>query len=364
MDNLYINCIQLVGKLLIVKGIMMKTKYWKATEIDREGQQAISEAANLLKQQEVVAFPTETVYGLGADATSNQAVSNIFAAKGRPSDNPLIVHLASPEQIGEYVTTITPIAKKLIEAFMPGPLTIILTSNGKIAENVTAGLDTIGIRIPDHRVARALLAETNLPVAAPSANTSGKPSPTSAVHVYNDLNGKIAGIIDGGPTGVGLESTVVDCTMEVPVVLRPGGITQEQLEEVTGALVLDHSIKKEDQPKAPGMKYNHYEPEVPLYLVDGDVTFFQSQIDQLELEGKKVGVMVSEELVANLTTSHMKIIGTQADLTTVAVHLYDTLRSFNKTDVDVILSEVYPKAGVGEAIMNRLEKAASQLIKQ
>ncbi|WP_117169084.1 L-threonylcarbamoyladenylate synthase [Paraliobacillus sediminis] len=343
---------------------MKQTKYWTVKEIDREGQQAINQAANLLKQQEVIAFPTETVYGLGADATSSQAVSNIFAAKGRPSDNPLIVHLASSEQIGQYVTTITPIAKKLIDAFMPGPLTIILASNGKIAANVTAGLDTIGIRIPDHPIARALLKEANLPIAAPSANTSGKPSPTSAVHVYNDLNGKIAGIIDGGPTGVGLESTVVDCTTEVPVVLRPGGVTQEQLEEVTGTLVLDHSIKKEDQPKAPGMKYNHYEPEVPLYLVDGDAAFIQSQIDRFEIEGKKVGVMVSEELVAHVTASNMKIIGSQADLTTVAVHLYDTLRAFNKTDVDIILAEVYPKIGLGEAIMNRLEKAASQLILQ
>lgn len=354
-----------MDKLLVLKGIAMKqTKYWTITEIDTEGQQAINTAAKLLKQQEVIAFPTETVYGLGADATSSQAVSNIFAAKGRPSDNPLIVHLASSEQIGQYVTTITPIAKKLIEAFMPGPLTIILTSNGKIAANVTAGLDTIGIRIPDHPIARALLEETNLPIAAPSANTSGKPSPTSAVHVYHDLNGKIAGIIDGGPTGVGLESTVVDCTTEIPVVLRPGGVTQEQLEDVTGALVLDHSIKKEDQPKAPGMKYNHYEPEVPLYLVDGDAAFFQTQIDRFEFEGKKVGVMVSEERIANLTVSNMKIIGSQADLTTVAVHLYDTLRAFNKTDVDLILAEVYPKAGLGEAIMNRLEKAASQMIKQ
>lgn len=344
-----------------------QTKYWTVTELDEKGHQAIRQAATLLKREEVVAFPTETVYGLGADATSNQAVASIFAAKGRPSDNPLIVHLASPDQIEKYVTSITPIAQKLITAFMPGSLTVILPSNGIVTEKVTAGLNTIGIRIPDHPIARALLEEVNLPVAAPSANTSGKPSPTSAVHVFNDLNGKIAGILDGGPTGVGVESTVVDCTGDIAVVLRPGGVTQEQLEKVIGSIVLDHSIKNEsDKPKAPGMKYNHYEPEVPLCLIDGDAAFFQAQFNQLENTGKKVGVMVSEELAdeCELTRSVTKIVGSQSDLSTVAVQLYDTLRAFNKMDVDIILAEAFPKKGLGEAIMNRLEKAASRIISQ
>lgn len=340
-----------------------ETKYWVVANMDENDQQAIAEAATLLKQHQVVAFPTETVYGLGADATNQDAVAKIFTAKGRPSDNPLIVHVAHPEQIERYVTKITPLAEKLINAFMPGPITVILPSNGKIAGNVTAGLDTIGIRIPDHIVARTLLEKLDLPVAAPSANTSGKPSPTSAIHVYQDLNGKIAGIVDGGPTGVGVESTVVDCTGDLPVILRPGGVTQEQIEQVTGIMTVDTTISEQtEQPKAPGMKYNHYEPDAPLWLIDGDETFFQSEIDALTKEGKKVGVMVSQELAMKLTASNVKIVGSQEDLPTIAYSLYDTLRAFKKTDVDIIFSETFIKEGLGQAIMNRLEKAASQKV--
>jgi len=341
----------------------IETKYWVVANMDKNNEQAIAEAATLLKQHQVVAFPTETVYGLGADATNQEAVAKIFTAKGRPSDNPLIVHVAHPEQIQRYVTEITPLAEKLINAFMPGPITVILPSNGKIAKNVTAGLDTIGVRIPDHIVARTLLEKLDLPVAAPSANTSGKPSPTSAVHVYQDLNGKIAGIVDGGPTGVGVESTVVDCTGDLPIILRPGGVTQEQIEQVTGVMSVDTTISEQtEQPKAPGMKYNHYEPDAPLWLIDGDETFFQNQIDALTKEGKKVGVMVSEELALKLTASNVKIVGSQIDLKTIAYSLYDTLRAFKKTDVDIILSETFIKEGLGQAIMNRLEKAASQKV--
>ncbi|WP_182200757.1 L-threonylcarbamoyladenylate synthase [Paraliobacillus salinarum] len=342
-----------------------QTKYWIIRELDGNGQQAIQEAAALLKQQELIAFPTETVYGLGADATNETAVAKIFEAKGRPSDNPLIVHLADVDQIPNYVEVMTPIAEKLIQAFMPGPITVILPSSDAIATNVTAGLQTVGIRIPDHPVARALLREVDLPIAAPSANTSGKPSPTSAIHVFQDLNGKIAGIVDSASTEVGVESTVVDCTGDVPIILRPGGITREQIEEVTEVVAFDATIEKEiDKPKAPGMKYNHYEPEMPLWLVDGSIDFFQEQIDQLTNEGLKVGVMGSEELISKVRASNSSICGSNINLTTIAVQLYHSLRSFKASETDIILCETFPKQGIGQAIMNRLEKAASKKVKQ
>ncbi len=211
--------------------IEKETHYWTIdpNNIQQENKK-ITEAATLLQAGEVVAFPTETVYGLGADATNSDAVAKIFQAKGRPADNPLIVHVAEKAQINKYVTEIPQIAEKLIDAFMPGPLTVILKSNQKIASLVTAGLDTIAIRIPDHTVARALIEASGRPLAAPSANTSGKPSPTQAIHVFQDLNQKIAGIVDGGEAGVGVESTVVDCTGELPLILRPGGVTKEEME--------------------------------------------------------------------------------------------------------------------------------------
>ncbi|WP_226036293.1 L-threonylcarbamoyladenylate synthase [Aquibacillus saliphilus] len=341
-----------------------KTKLWKIENITKDVLQ-IEAAANLLKKLEVVAFPTETVYGLGADATNEQAVAKIFQAKGRPADNPLIVHVANKQQIEQYVTHVPDVAKKLIHAFMPGPLTIILPSNNTIATNVTAGLSSIAIRIPSHPVARQLLEVCQLPLAAPSANKSGKPSPTSADHVVQDLNGKIAGILDGGTTGVGLESTVLDCTTEIPVILRPGGITKQQIEQVVGMVMVDPALVVEaDQPKAPGMKYNHYQPDAPLSLIDGDVDFFQAQIDSAIAEGLKVGIMASTELASLIEADNIKTCGSRTDLKEVAVHLYDTLRAFKKSDVDLILCETFEQTGVGEAIMNRLHKAATKKVNQ
>ncbi len=324
--------------------------------------ESITDAAKLLKAGEVVAFPTETVYGLGADATNPVAVAKIFEAKGRPSDNPLIVHVANEQQISRYVTTISSTAKQLIAAFMPGPLTIILPSNGTIADNVTAGLGTVGIRIPDHPAARALIAEADLPIAAPSANLSGKTSPTSAIHVFQDLNGKIAGILDGGQTGVGVESTVIDCTSTIPRILRPGGVTRAQMEAVLGQAIEDAYTESASMtPIAPGMKYKHYEPDVPLILVDGEPTFFQEQIDMYQKDGKKVGALVSEELAPLIRTDQLQMCGSTEDLTTVAAQLYQSLRAFKATEVDLILAEFFPEEGVGQAIMNRLKKAASYI---
>ncbi|WP_407269290.1 L-threonylcarbamoyladenylate synthase [Radiobacillus sp. PE A8.2] len=344
---------------------MQTTKQWKVDLSISTEHPAILEAAELLQKEQVIAFPTETVYGLGANASNERAVSKIFEAKGRPSDNPLIVHVANAEQINHYVTTIPEVAKQLIEAFMPGPLTIILPSNGTIAQTVTAGLSTIAIRIPDHPVAQALLKATQLPLAAPSANRSGRPSPTTAAHVHNDLDGRIAGILDAGPTGVGVESTVVDCTSEVPTILRPGGITLEQLEQVVGAVNVDPALLEGQlQPKSPGMKYNHYQPEVPLWLIDGDEVFMQSEIDKAKKQGNKVGAIISNELAQFVSADHVRVCGSRQNLSEVAVHLYDALRAFHKSDVDIIFCETFPQTGIGQAIMNRLTKAATSIIKQ
>jgi len=340
-----------------------ETKYWNMHgHVDHA---SLQEAAELLQQEEVVAFPTETVYGLGADATSEKAVQKIFAAKGRPADNPLIVHMAKKEQIHEVVQHIPEVAHKLIDRFLPGPLTLILKSNGRCAQNVTAGLSTVAVRIPDHPVASSILDECGLPLAAPSANLSGKPSPTRAEHVYNDLNGRIAGIIDGGPTGVGVESTVLDCSGEKPVILRPGGVTKQDLEEVIGEVDVDPALSNQgSKPKSPGMKYTHYAPDAPMWLIEGDLEFFQSQIEQLKQSGKQVGAIVSNEHASELEGAVVHTCGSKKNLREVAVQLYHALRSFDQEDVDVILCESFPEEGVGQAVMNRLKKAATQKISQ
>ncbi|WP_028784117.1 L-threonylcarbamoyladenylate synthase [Thalassobacillus devorans] len=344
----------------------MKTNVWNIDPMRVSAHMdEINQAAYLLQQQEVVAFPTETVYGLGADATSEQAVHRIFEAKGRPSDNPLIVHVADASQVGKLVTEIPETAKKMMASFMPGPLTIVLESNGACAENVTAGLSTVAVRIPNHPVALALLKTSDLPLAAPSANRSGRPSPTTADHVYQDLNGRVAGLIDGGPTGVGLESTVVDCTSTMPVILRPGGITRQQIEDVIGAAMVDPALASpEEKPKSPGMKYTHYAPEAPLWLVDGSDEFFIEQLQELERDGKRIGIIASNELAEQLPQRHVIACGSRNDLKEVAVHLYSALREFKKADVDIILGEAFSDEGYGEAIMNRLQKAAVKKLNQ
>ncbi len=339
----------------------MKTTFW---DIKQEYNLAIKEAADAIRQGEVVAFPTETVYGLGADATNRDAVNKIFKAKGRPSDNPLIAHIGDVEQVASMTTSIPEKAKALMDAFWPGPLTIILQSNGVCAENVTAGLQTIGVRFPDHPTAIALLKAVGKPVAAPSANVSGRPSPTTAAHVLDDLNGKIYGILDGGSTGIGVESTVLDCTEEIPVILRPGGVTKEMMEEVVGEVQVDSALHdKKEKPKAPGMKYTHYAPNAPLWLVEGSIDHMLQVVKDLIHQGKKVGVMVSEEHQHLFSNAIVKSCGKKSDLHEIARNIYDVLRSFNEEDIDIIVGETYPKSGVGVAIMNRLEKAASKIVR-
>ena len=320
----------------------------------------ILEAAQKLKQNEVIAFPTETVYGLGGNAESDEAVLKIFEAKGRPGDNPLIIHIAHTEQIHSFVKEIPDQAAALMDAFWPGPLTIILEKkDGALSEKATAGLSTVAVRMPDHPVALALIEATGLPLAAPSANLSGKPSPTTADHVADDLTGRIAGIVNGGATGVGLESTVVDCTGDIPAILRPGGVTKEQLEAVVGEVTADPALKDSNQaPKSPGMKYRHYAPNAPFYLVDGTKEEIQQLVNEKRAEGLKVGVMTTEENKGFYDSEVVIACGERAKLETVAEYLYDTLRAFNQEDLDVIFGEIFPEHGVGQAIMNRLAKAS------
>ena len=258
---------------------------------------------------------------------------------------------------------IPPVAEKLMEHFWPGPLTIILPRKEGISEKVTAGLHTVGVRMPDHPVALALIEEANVPVAAPSANRSGRPSPTLASHVYEDLNEKIAGIVDGGATGVGVESTVIDCTSAVPTILRPGGITKEQLEAVIGTVSLDPALKDEKRkPKSPGMKYTHYAPKAPLSIVKGSREFIQRLVDEKKEEGFKVGVLTTEEYHHIYNADVVLSCGVRSDLASVATKLYDVLRTFDASEVDVIFSESFPSEGIGNAIMNRLTKAAGHHI--
>ncbi|MES9699026.1 MULTISPECIES: L-threonylcarbamoyladenylate synthase [Bacillus] len=337
----------------IVDNVVERKKYYPQ----------LKEAARLLRENEAVAFPTETVYGLGANAMDDEAIAKIFEAKGRPSDNPLIVHIGTKSQLDGIVREIPPVAEKLMEHFWPGPLTIILPRKKGISERVTAGLNTVGVRMPDHPVALALLEEANVPVAAPSANRSGRPSPTLASHVYEDLNGKIAGIVDGGATGVGVESTVIDCTSEVPTILRPGGITKEQLEAVIGNVSLDPALKDEkEKPKSPGMKYTHYAPKAPLSIVEGSREFIQRIVDEKKKEGFKVGVLTTEEYQRVYSADIVLSCGVRSDLASVATKLYDVLRTFDASEVDVIFSESFPNEGIGNAIMNRLTKAAGHHI--
>lgn len=339
-----------------------QTKLWivDRNEQNLNNNEQIKEAALWIKNGGTVAFPTETVYGLGATALSDQAVNEIFVAKGRPSDNPLIVHVAKIEQVEQLVTHIPTTAKKLMDAFWPGPLTIIFASCGKVSKYVTANLSTVAIRIPDHPVALALLENAQVPVAAPSANVSGKPSPTQAIHVLHDLTGKIDGVIDGGPTGVGVESTVIDCTTDIPTILRPGGITKEAIEQVIGEVNDDPALKDVSiAPKSPGQKYLHYAPNAPLFLVSPNEENITSLIAEQKRVNKKIGVLTTDEHVDKWEQADVIIsCGTRRDLTTVAQNLYDRLRQFDEVDVDIIFAETYPQEGIGQAIMNRLEKAA------
>jgi L-threonylcarbamoyladenylate synthase len=319
-------------------------------------------AAKLLQEGGLVAFPTETVYGLGADATSSKAVAQIFEAKGRPADNPLIVHFADLSQIKEYVKKIPTVAYTLLRKFSPGPLTLVMEHNGKFASEVTAGLPTVGVRIPNHPVALALLQQCEVPIAAPSANRSGRPSPTEARHVWQDLAGKIHVLLDGGPTGIGVESTVIDVTKEVPVLLRPGGISVEELEQVVGEIEVDSGLTQGKKPRSPGMKYRHYAPKAEMWVVTGSKKAVIARISQLAWEarnkGKKVGILTTAEHQKKYTGMTVIAVGSRFDPSSVARELYSALRRFDEEEVDIIFAEGFPEEGLFFSVMNRLKKAA------
>lgn len=328
-------------------------------------------AAEILKSGGVVAFPTETVYGLGANGLDGQAVEKIFRAKGRPSDNPLILHVDSWQGVEKLVSTFPKEAQILAEKFWPGPLTMVLPKKNHIPSLVTAGLDTVAVRIPDHPVALELIKQTGIPLAAPSANLSGKPSPTSASHVVKDLWGKIDMIIDGGSTGIGLESTVIDLTGSLPLILRPGGVTLEALEKELGKVKMDPALGKGLEkgliPRAPGMKYTHYSPEAEVILLVGEEqTKIQEKMQELaiseEKKGRRVGLMILGEKIGTFTASVVKSMGAQGDLETVAANLYQLLREMDLQGIDLVLVEGVSYEGLGLAIMNRMEKAAGYQI--
>lgn len=341
----------------------MKTNIVKINKLSAMDENIVK-AAKIIRSGGLVAFPTETVYGLGANGLDAKAAAGIYAAKGRPSDNPLILHVCDFAMLADLVVEIPETAKKIITAFCPGPITMILKHKKVVPAAITGGLDTVGIRMPDDDIARALIRLSGVPIAAPSANTSGRPSPTTAAAVLADLDGKIDMLIDGGASTFGVESTIVDCTSLVPTVLRPGAITMEMLTEVLGDVALDPALVGADTvPKAPGMKYRHYAPKAPLIVIKGVgktlVDRFLSEIHEAVLQKKNIGLIVSAELAKKLPTDcETFIYGSQTELSSIAASLYEGLRSFDDKKVDILFAEGTTEVGIGLAIMNRLNKAS------
>lgn len=332
----------------------------------------LQQAADILQAGGLVASPTETVYGLCADALNEVAVKKIYEAKGRPSDNPLIVHIADLSMLQPLVKEISPIAQTLIEHFWPGPMTLVFKASEIIPKVITGGLDTVAVRFPSDPTITNLIKTSKLPLAAPSANTSGKPSPTNFTRVYEDLNGKIDCIIEGGNSKYGVESTVIDTTGDIATILRPGGITLEMLESVLDEVTIDpalgHKLKEGEVPKAPGMKYTHYSPNAEVIIVKGTMENVIKKINELTLMqqqlGKKVGVMATDETLSCFTANTVLSVGTDTDPTTIAANLFEVLRQYDDVHMDIVYSLAFNTDGIGQAIMNRLEKSAGYHIIQ
>lgn len=344
----------------------MQTKIIKINDV-REQEKDFEEAGTVIRNGGLVAFPTETVYGLGANGLNAEACAGIYRAKGRPSDNPLILHVCDRAMVDVVAAEVTPLAEKILAAFCPGPITMLLPKRSAVPDSVTGGLGTVGVRMPDNDTARALIRAAGVPVAAPSANISGRPSPTTAEAVASDMEGRISVILDGGPCRFGVESTIVDCTGDTAVILRPGAVTREMLEEVCGRVEMDPALVGADTvPRAPGMKYTHYAPKAPLTLIHGKPEMlaeaFTKKIREGKSTGKKVGVIVSrglaEKLKEDLPAEVIAVYGTQGNYQEIAAHLYEALRSFDHKDVDILLGEATEEDGLGLAIMNRFRKSA------
>lgn len=332
-------------------------------------EEAIKKAGQILRDGGLVAFPTETVYGLGGNALDPRASMKIYAAKGRPSDNPLIVHIAELEKLKEITTKIPEGARILAEKYWPGPLTMILPKADIVPKETTGGLDSVAVRFPSDVIAQELIRAAGGFVAAPSANTSGRPSPTLAQHVEEDLGDAIDMILDGGQVGIGLESTIVDFTEEIPVVLRPGYISLEMLQETLGEVRMDKGLLITDNsvhPKAPGMKYRHYAPQAELAIVEGPTEKVISYINQMTEEaskkGLRIGIIAADETAARYKNGVIRSIGSREEEETIAHHLYEVLRDFDGDGVSAIYSEAFYTPKMGQAIMNRLLKAAGHKI--
>jgi L-threonylcarbamoyladenylate synthase len=345
----------------------MDTKHY-VVDRDKPDTKLLSEAAADLRKGNLVAFPTETVYGLGANGLDEQAVKAIYQAKGRPSDNPLILHIADFQEVENLTQNIPANARALMNAYWPGPLTVILERSKIVPNTVTGGLDTVAIRMPSSVVARELIRLSGVPVAAPSANVSGRPSPTKADDVLVDLSGKIAVVLDAGPCDIGVESTIVDCTTPVPTILRPGGITLEMLMETLGEVEVDPGLISKDMvARAPGMKYRHYAPSAPMLLVESPYPANQAVLQREILkalgEGQKVGAAVARESEALIPSGvQVAVLGSRLNPAEYAANLYTVLRAFDDTDAEIIFAEGISEEGLGLAVMNRMRKASGYRI--
>lgn len=343
----------------------------KIVKVDPENidYEVIKEAAKIINEGGTVVFPTETVYGIGADALNDEAVDKIFRAKGRPQDNPLIVHISSFDELNDLASEIPERAKILADKFWPGPMTMILNKKDALSNKITAGLDTAAIRLPSNEIALALIKESKKPIAAPSANTSGKPSPTEVSHVIEDLMGKVDMIIDGGSTYIGLESTVVDMTTDIPMILRPGGITLEDIKEVLGNCEYDPAIIKSNEkivPKSPGQKYRHYHPKADVILYKGNIENIIKKINEdyekFKTDGKKVGIMSTVQTKQSYGSKYNICVGDRTIPLSISSNLFRDLRKFDQEGIEIILAESVDEDGLGKAIMNRLSKASGKII--
>ena len=346
-----------------LRGVRMKTKIAVLDENNIE-QHIINEAGLVISEGGLVAFPTETVYGLGANALDKLAVEKIFKAKGRPQDNPLIVHVAD-FNIEHLVKEIPYVARRIMNTYWPGPITLIFNKSDLIPSATSAGLDTVGIRMPSNIIARKLIEAAQTPIAAPSANISGRPSPTDVESCIEDLSGKIEYILGGDKSEVGLESTIVDCTCSPVCILRPGAITIEMLREIDDKAYIDKNImskpKVDFKPKAPGMKYRHYAPKAPVKIICGDLEKTVAKINEIvqnSMGNKKIGVMATDETKDKYPYGTVISLGSRKQLEIVGRNLFEVLRGFDALDIDFILSEAFEEKGIGVAIMNRLKKSA------
>ncbi|NLN64487.1 MAG: threonylcarbamoyl-AMP synthase [Clostridiaceae bacterium] len=341
----------------------METKYKKVALSDLT---ELAQPAEAIKQGKLVAFPTETVYGLGANALDGDAVRSIFKAKGRPNDNPLIVHIADTSMLEPLVTEITPDTKKLIAAFWPGPLTLVLKKTLLVPDETTAGLDSVAVRMPDHPIALELIRKSGVPIAAPSANRSGRPSPTMAEHVAEDMHGRISWIVDGGSCKVGVESTVLDMSDGIPTILRPGGITPEMIEKVIGRVQLDRSLitgKSVEKPRSPGMKYTHYAPRGDVIVVSGEHIKVAQWINHSAEEDRKAGlkavILSATEHLSHYPENTTLSYGSLSHPEEAATNIFRLFRQSDRNGAQKIYVEAIPKDGIGLAVMDRIEKAAA-----